>query len=225
MLKNEHFSGHIIINTDYKIFTKILTTRLEPILKEIIHSSQFAQPGKDIQEMNSIIRDLICDMEMSSSDSFFVSIDFRKAYDSVNQGFLYQLLEQYGFPNKFISIVKEIFRDAGSHIMINGHKSKKIKLKSGIRQGCPSSRSFFTLQVNPLLIFLNDKRLSGIEKYRTLSNKEFLTLVFMDDGNFVTQSVSALLNSFHYIEKYKFAAGLEVNMNKTVGKFYNKKKN
>ena len=71
---------------------------------------------------------------------------------------------------------------------------------------------------------MNDKKLSGIEKYRTLSNKEFLTLVYMDDGNFVTQSISALLNTFHYIEKYKFAAGLEVNMNKTIGKFYNKKR-
>ena len=40
-----------LLNTDYKIFTKIITTRLEPILKEIIHDSQFTRTGKDIHEI------------------------------------------------------------------------------------------------------------------------------------------------------------------------------
>ena len=109
-----------------------------------------------------MIRDLVTDMERSATDSFFVSVDFRKAYDSVNHDFLFQVLAQYGFPGGFINIVKELFRDAGSHVFINGHKSAKIKLKSGIRQGCPMSRSTFTLQLNPLLVFLNN--FSGISK-------------------------------------------------------------
>ena len=112
-----------LLNTDYKIFTKIITTRLNPILEKIIHKSQFAQPGKDINEMNTIIRDLVEDMERSSMDSFFVSVDFKKAYDSVNQDFLVQVFKQYGFPNEFLNLVQEIFRDAGSNILINGFKS------------------------------------------------------------------------------------------------------
>ena len=79
-----------LLNTDYKIFTKMIVKRMDPLLKEIIHSSQYAQPGKNIQEMNTVIRDLISDMELSSSDSFFVSVDFRKAYDSGNHDFLFQ---------------------------------------------------------------------------------------------------------------------------------------
>ena len=211
-----------LLNTDYKIFTKILTARLNPILERIIHDSQFAQPGRDIQEMNTVVRDLVDDMDRSSTDSFFVSIDFRKAYDSVNHEFLLKVLGQYGFPDGFINIVRELFRDAGSHLFINGYKSAKIKLKSGIRQGCPMSRSTFTLQVNPLLEFLNSN--PCIDKYRTLSNKEFLTLMFMDDANFFTQSLSSLLYSVSFINKLKFASGLEMNMSKSSGKFFNKQK-
>ena len=59
-----------LLNVDYKIFTKIITTRLNPILEGIIHKSQYAQPGKDIQEMNIVMRDLVTDMERSSTDSF-----------------------------------------------------------------------------------------------------------------------------------------------------------
>ena len=170
--------------------------------------------------MNIVIRDLVTDMERSSTDSFFVSVDFRKAYDSVNHSFLFQVLRQHGIPEDFIDIIRELFRDAGSHVFINGHKSKKIKLKSGIRQGCPMSRTTFTLQLNPLLVFLNN--FSGINKYKSLSNKEYLTLAFMDDGNFFTQSLSSVMNSLFYIRKFKYASGLEMNMSKTVGKFYNK---
>ena len=87
--------------------------------------------------MNTVVRDLVSDMELSSSDSFFVSVDFRKAYDSVNHDFLFKVFEQYGFPTEFINIVKEIFRDAGSHISINGHKSRKILVFDlGQNQAC-----------------------------------------------------------------------------------------
>ena len=55
-----------------------------------------------------------------------------------------------------------------------------------------------------------------------MSNKEFFTLAFMDDANFFTQSISSLLNSMFYIQKYKFASGLEINMGKSSGKFFNK---
>ena len=216
----DNFRPISLLNTDYKIFTKIITSRLNPILEGIIHESQYAQPGKDIQEMNIVIRDLVTDMERSSTDSFFVSVDFRKAYDSVNHDFLFQVLGQYGFPQSFINIIRELFRDAGSHVFINGHKSKKIKLKSGIRQGCPMSRSTFTLQLNPLIVFLND--FPGIAKYKSLSNKEFFTVAFMDDANFFTQSLSSVINSIFYIKKFKRASGLEINMSKSVGKFYNK---
>ena len=82
------------------------------------------------------------------------------------------------------------------------------------------SRPTFTLQLNPLLVFLNT--FSGISKYKSLSNKEFLTLTFMDDGNFFTQSLSSVINSLFYIRKFKLASGLEINMSKSVGKFYNK---
>ena len=98
---------------------------------------------------------------------------------------------------------KSIFKEGGDERkdFSYGFKSTKIKLKSGIRQGCPMSRSTFTLQENPLLVFLNN--LPGIQKYKTLSNKEFCTLAFMDDANFVTQSLSSLINSLFYIEKFK----------------------
>ena len=208
------------MNCDYKIFNKIISNRLQPILEILIHDSQYARPGKDINELNCLVRDIIDEMQSRFDDSFFVSIDFRKAFDTICHEFLYQILAKYGFPVQFINLIKELFRDAGSYILINKFKSKKVKLLSGIQQGNTISRDLFILQINPLLVFLNS--FSRIEKYRSLSNKEFLTLTYMDDANVVTQSLSSVLNVIFYTKKYEKASGLAINLSKSKGMFINK---
>ena len=48
-----------LMNADYKIFTKIISNRLQPILEKIIHHSQFCMPEKDINQMNNLIRYIV----------------------------------------------------------------------------------------------------------------------------------------------------------------------
>ena len=217
----ENYRPISLLNTDLKILTKIISNRLKPLLNKILHPSQYAQPGKDINLLNAQIRDIQYDLENSEADGFFVSIDFRAAFDKVSHDFLFNVLEKIGFATPFINFVKALYSNAASVVYINGHKTKKIRLKSGIRQGCTFSRPLFTFALDPLLRFLNNY--SSIKKLRCRSNKEVLTSCFTDDMNFVTQSLSSLLLCLFHIERYKFAAGLEVNFGKTNGIFYNKK--
>ena len=105
-------------------------------------------------------------MKCSFNDSFFLSIDFRKAFDTICHDFLLQILAKYGFPLSFITLIKELFRDAGSHIFMNKFRSRKIKLKSETQQGNTISRDLFILQLNPLLLFLNSfPELKNISPY------------------------------------------------------------
>ena len=141
--------------------------------------------------------------ELSSDDSFFVRIDFRKAFDSINMDFLYKVLLKMGLPAKFISLVKAIDSDVFAKILVNGAKSKRIKIKSGTRQGDPLSMDKFVVAINPLIRALHDNKF--ITKYRSKSNKEFLTLAKADDLTVVTDRLSSLLHVAHMIKVFGLA--------------------
>ena len=193
----ENYRPINLLNVDLKIYTKILCTRIKPVLCHVLHDSQFSQPGKNIGQLVTTIRDLNFDMDQSNEDSFLVSIDFMKAFDNVDHKYVKRLLTRMNFPSKFIEAFMSLYRNASSKLVINGMLSKKIRIKSGIRQGDPISKDVFTLSLNPLIELLNQCR--DIEKYDTISNQKFLTLAFVDDLNLVVRWLASLVRALKEI--------------------------
>ena len=180
-------------------------------------------PGKREWELNTLIRDIYQEMETEcEDDSFLVRIDFQKAFDSIDMGFLYNVMQKMGLPPKFISIIKAIDSDVFAKVMLNGAKSNKFKVDRGTRQGDPLSMDKFIIALNPLILALHNNRF--ITKYMSKSNKGFLTLAKADDLTVVTNKLSSLLHITHTIMRFREASGLTVNIDKTKGFFFNKQK-
>ena len=217
----ENYRGTTLNNVDLKILTKMLHNRLYPYLENYLHNSQYANKGKKIWELNCVLRDLYMDMNSNCElDSFMVRIDFQKAFDSINMMYLYKVMEKMGIPPKFIAMVRAIDHDLSAKLVINGAVSKRIKIEKGTRQGDPLSMDKFTIALNPLLVALD--RNQNIKKYVSKCNKEFLTLAVADDLTVFTNYLTSLLNIKFEIDRYREASGLQININKTKGFFFNK---
>ena len=101
-----------LLNYDLKIFSKCLTNRLKPFIADIAHEHQYAKPGKQISSVTTLLRDLWWDVCNSESDAYFISFDFQKAFDSVDQQWLLRVLQKMNFPTNFIQIIKSLNNNA-----------------------------------------------------------------------------------------------------------------
>ena len=201
----------------------MLHFRLAPYLKDYIHPSQFSAPGRREWELNNLIRDIYQEMEAETIyDSFMIRIDFAKAFDSIDMGFLYKVMEKMGILRKFIALVKAMDSDVSAKVLVNGAESKSFKVGRGTRQGDPLSLDKYIIASNPLLCALEKNRL--ITKYISKSNREFSTLAKADDLTFFTCHLSSIYQMKNTIMKFKKASGLAVNMDKTKGFFFDKQK-
>ena len=209
-----------LMNVDLKIITKIFALRLKPILPKILHMDQYAQPGRQISDLNCLIRDILIEMENGCIDNFFMKFDFQKAFDSINHDFLFECLKRMNFPKAFIDFLRKMYKNAVSKVMVNGFLSKAFKLCRGARQGDPLSLYIFIIVLNALLIYLNmDSRLIP---FRSASNKNFLTHAFADDLNVSTGSLSTVLRILNHLDDFRKVSGLKINWDKTYGFFFNK---
>ena len=126
-----------------------MANRLKPLLQKILQLYQFAAPGKIITDATTLLRDLHDYVASRNLNAFFISLDFEKAFDSVNHEWLYDVLKKMNFPNSFLKTVESLYTNATSKILINGHLTKPIKMEKGIRQGDPLSFIFDFIRSEP----------------------------------------------------------------------------
>ena len=77
-------------------------------------------------------------------------LDFRKAYDTMDQEFLYEILLQFGFGVRFIDLIRCIYTGTTARFVVNGSHSAPLQVRSGIRQGCLLAPLLFLLVVEVL---------------------------------------------------------------------------
>ena len=78
-------------------------------------------------------------MAKEKVDAVLVSLDAKKAFDSVDHGYIERMLKKYGFGPNFIKYIKTLYAKLTAKLLINGNRSKIIKILRGIKQGDPLS--------------------------------------------------------------------------------------
>ena len=93
-----------LINVDVKIGSKAIAKRLEAVLPCVIHHNQCACiKDRTICDAVRSIEDILDYTKRYQIEGRLISIDFKKAFDSVSRDFLFRTLSAFHFGNLVLS--------------------------------------------------------------------------------------------------------------------------
>ena len=214
-------------NTDHKLITKTYSRKLTSMVANCIGHEQTAYiPGRLI---NDNIRAMLTTMDLADVDptveGCIVSLDARKAFDSVDHRYIIRCLNAFGL-NSFVPIFKILYKDLTSDIILNGNVITGYRILRGVKQGDALSCILFIMCMEPLI--RNIKNNNQIEPITSEKLNINIPNVygFADDINAVTKATdNGVQEIFNEYQLFTLESGLQLNADKTEILMFNARRN
>ncbi len=203
-----------LLNTDYKLLSKILAIRLADVAPSIINKAQAGfVPGRKIHNHTQLARMMILWAEENDADGAIVALDQEKAYDKIAHDYLWKVLERFGIPGTMIQLIQSLYKYAKTSVMINGILSKPYQIYRGVRQGDPLSCLLFDLAIEPLSAMIRKSDIEGFNIPRC--NEVLKAVLFADDTTVYLSSNDDFRVLQDILDTWCSAAKARFNMGKT----------
>ena len=86
-----------LLNTDYKLASKIITDRLKKVMSSIVHADQTCGViGRSIFSNLHLIRDTLDFIDKTNEPAILLTLDQEKAFDRVDHDFMLRVLRKFG---------------------------------------------------------------------------------------------------------------------------------
>jgi hypothetical protein len=204
-----------LLNTDYKILTKILYNRLKVFTPKLVHKNQTCSiPGRNIQDGIFSLYSVIKHSIESNENGIILSIDQKSAFDIIEWEFLRNSLIHFRIPENYRKWFDIIYQEnkVNSAIIMNGYLSKSIDISRGVRQGCPLSPILYILASE---VFCNKIRMNPEIRGFTLDGENLKLSNYADDTNFLVKDYESVSRIFKEYEKFNKSSGAVLNLEKT----------
>ena len=142
-----------VIEPLLKLYTSLLNTRLSAFtesrgLRAETQAGFRAQlsPTHQIFALEHILQQSKC----NGTAMYACFIDLKGAYDRVDRGLLWVVLERLGVHGQMLAALKSLYVDCDMCIKVNGCRGRAVRSLAGLKQGCPLSPLLFGLFIDGL---------------------------------------------------------------------------
>eukprot|EP00798_Chlamydomonas_sp_ICE-L_P023896 gene23896-biopygen18400 len=149
----DNYRGISLLLVCSKVYTNVLMDRLKPTIEPTMHEAQcgFRASRGCADQLFTMRR--FCELsKVGRAPLFAAFVDYRKAFDSVNREAMWTLMAARGVDPHLFSIVKEMYNGCSGEVLVQGNRSRKFEMKTGVRQGCALSPLLFNLFMDHLVI-------------------------------------------------------------------------
>ncbi|TFY58490.1 hypothetical protein EVJ58_g6390 [Rhodofomes roseus] len=203
-----------LLNADYKVYTRIIATRLGRWATSIIHPDQAGfVPGRRIMDQTQTCRVMVDYAEAVEENGVIVALDQEKAYDKIRHEYLWMVLERFGLPKTLIDRIRRLYESAATVVIINGEVSSAFRVTRGVRQGDPLSCLLFDIAIEPLACALRGSTLKGFHIPGTA--ERLIATLFADDTSTFLAADDTWGSLWSILERWCSASGARFNGGKT----------
>uniref|UniRef100_A0A803KEP9 Reverse transcriptase domain-containing protein n=1 Tax=Xenopus tropicalis TaxID=8364 RepID=A0A803KEP9_XENTR len=204
-----------LLNVDTKLYTKVLATRINQILPELIFPEQVGfVPGREARDNTNRLFSIIQYAKKLKIPIMLLSTDAEKAFDRVDWTFLKATLQETNLGPKMIKRISALYTLPTAKLRVNGELSETFHIKNGTRQGCPLSPLLFILSLESFLRKIRDNpNISGIK----IDTREHKTAAYADDLLFFIRNPRITLpNLLLELQEFQKISHFKINLTKSV---------
>ena len=203
------------MNTDCKMYTNLVNSRLQPWACAKIHPDQKGFiPFRYITEHTRLATAVAHMATTTGTNGYILSLDQAKAYDRVDQSWLIRVLRAMRVEADLVSMIADIVHNCRSHVRINGGYSRLFSLNRGVRQGDPLSCLLFNFAIEPLAMRLR-RIVSG---FRIPNLPPIRIIMYADDTNLFLSTSDDVSSIKSGLDDASFAIGSKFNHEKSIVK-------
>jgi hypothetical protein len=148
-----------LLDNTYKILAKTLAGKIQASLPLVIKPNQtrFVE-GRSILDYIFLAQEALDWVAESEQDLVLLLLEFEKAFDRIEWGFLFPALSKMGFSAKWIHWISSLYWSSSSSFKVNSEANEAFKLTRLVRQGCPLAPYLFILATDMLGHMLDDPK-------------------------------------------------------------------
>lgn len=140
----------------FRLFSKLLLCRLSATNHFHKYQSGFAEDCSTSSNL-LVLQGIMRTLKLRHKPFFAVSLDLRKAFDSVSHSAIFSALEARSVPIRIINLIKHLYTNCTTTFTCGGISDNiRVPLRRGIKQGDPLSPFLFNCIIDPLLYRLNE---------------------------------------------------------------------
>ena len=199
-----------LLSHSYKIFTRLLQTRIERTLDENQPREQAGfrkgySTTDHLQALNQII-------EKSNEYNLPLRIgfiDYEKAFDTVEHFAIFEALRKTNVNETYIIILQNIYNQATAKVHLDKLVSTEFPIHRGVRQGDPLSPKLFTAVMEE--VFKKAEISDGVH----VDGENLSNLRFADDVALLNETTQQMEKHLNNLNSESLKVGLKIHKGKT----------
>ena len=199
-LDTQNYRPIALLSVVSKVFTRVLATRLSTWVEEgkklCEEQCGFRRERSTLDNLFTLT-EILKHRQKEGKKTVIAYLDITKAYDSVWREGLWRKLYEYGVRGKMLRMIKNIYEEVVSCVVIDEYRSDWFENRVGLRQGCVLSPILFNIFIDDIVREVKSLGL-GVQ----IGDIKISSLLYADDMTLLAESESDIQCMLDVVQKY-----------------------